>query len=72
MTRLERNRHEALAIVTRIERNLEIESIVRASSLIRAGLLSKEELQSLYAQVSAPTETFETFNRPRKNRKGAF
>ena len=70
MTRLERNHREAVAIVARIERSLEIESIVRASSLIRAGLLSKEELQSLYAQISAPTETFETFNR--KNRKGAF
>ena len=45
MTRLERNRQQAAAIVARIERNMEISRLCRAGQLIKTGQFTKQKLQ---------------------------
>ena len=55
MTRLERNRQRAAAIIARIERNMEISRLCRA----RTGYFTKQELQALIASFQAkPTKEY--------------
>lgn len=57
MTRLERNRQQAVAIVARIERNIEISRQCRAGQLIKTGQFTKQELQALIADLQPKRET---------------
>lgn len=51
MTRLERNRQQAAAIVARIERNIEISQLCRAGQLIKTGQFTKQKLQALISNL---------------------
>lgn len=51
MTRLERNRQQAAAIVTRIERNIEISQLCHAGQLIKTGQFDKRSLQALISDL---------------------
>ena len=57
MTRLERNRQQAIAIIARIERNMEIFRLCRAGQLIKTGQFTKQQLQSLIADLQPKRET---------------
>lgn len=51
MTRLERNRQQAAAIVARIERNIEISRLCHAGQLIKTGQFTKQKLQALISNL---------------------
>ena len=57
MTRLERNRQQAAAIVARIERNIEISQLCRAGQLIKTGQFTKQQLQALISNLQPKRET---------------
>lgn len=57
MSRLERNRQQAVAIIARIERNMEITRLCRAGQLIKTGRFTKQELQALIASFQPKRET---------------
>lgn len=57
MTRLERNRQQAAAIVARIERNIEISQLCRAGQLIKTGQFTKQKLQALISNLQPKRET---------------
>lgn len=56
MNRLERNRQQAAYIIARIERNMEISQLCRAGQLIKTGQFTKQQLQSLIADLQPKRE----------------
>jgi hypothetical protein len=57
MTRLERNRQQAVLIIARIERNLELSRCARVGQFIRAGQESKRSFQRLIRDFQPKKET---------------
>lgn len=57
MTRLERRRQQIMLIITRIERNMEIAHCCHAGQLIKTGQFTKQQLQSLIADLQPKRET---------------
>lgn len=56
MTKQEKIRQQALFVINRIERNLEIQSLCHAGQLIRTGRFTKLELQSLISNLQPKRE----------------
>lgn len=57
MTRLERNRQQAVLIIARIERNLELSRCARIGQFIRAGQGTKLSFQRLNRDFQPKKET---------------
>lgn len=57
MTRLERNRQQAAAVIARIERNIEIANLCRAGQLIKTGQFDKRSLQALISDLLPKKES---------------
>lgn len=57
MTRLERNRQQAVLIIARIERNIELANYARVGQLVRTGQASKQSFQRLIRDFQPKKET---------------